>query len=142
METKGFIYRKQQLLRFLLGCFLLLSFFYSSGPIGLSSFPLQRFPTELRCAEQQATFSRHTCNYFHLSRLNTDSGALIGRQFEHSARLIYADLLKVKLNHLRKEFRQLKSGMRYQERLTEFIYHQNTPSFGLIPCLFQAYSMS
>ena len=130
MPTTGFIYRKQQLLRFLLACFLLLSFFYSSGPVGLSSFPLQRFHTELRCAEPQQTLSRHTCSFFHLSRLSPDNGALIRIQFEHSARLMYAGLMKVKLSHLEREFQHWKPRMRHEERLTEFIPHQNIPSIG------------
>lgn len=135
-------YHKQQLMRFLLVFSLLLSFFGTSGYIGYSTLQPQKHLTEARWSEQQKSLSRSVHYQAGLSVEISSHVSLLRSRFEHSARLIYAGLLKTKLNQLAEKFKRFKSGTLYQELFIEFIHHQNTPSIRLISCLFRAYPMN
>lgn len=135
-------YHKQQLMRFLLVFSLLLSFFSSSGYVAYTTLQPQKHLTEARWAEPQKSLSRSVSYHPGVSVEISSHVPLLQRSFEHSSRLIYAGLLKAKLNQLTEEFKRFKSGTLYQELFIEFIQHQNTPSIRLISCLFRAYPMN
>lgn len=135
-------YHKQQLMRFLLVCSLLLSFFGASGYIGYSTLQPQKHLTEARWSDQQKSLSPSVSYHPGISVEISSHVSLLRSSVEHSARLTYTALLKTKLNQLAAVFKRFKSGTLYQTLFIEFIHHQNTPSIRLISCLFRAYPMN
>ncbi|WP_222536319.1 hypothetical protein [Pedobacter polysacchareus] len=129
-------------MKFLLVFSLVLSFFGTSGYIGFSKLQPQKHLTEARWSEQQRSLSRSVHYQTGPSVEISTHVSFLRSSFEHSARLIYAGLLKTKLNQLAEKFKRFKSGTLYQEHFIEFIHHQHTPSIQLISCLFRAYPIN